>query len=382
MATQKKGQVVLRGGFPVGTRVGLYEAIGDSFTASLPKVGASQRVDKHSEATFDGLEIDKPYFVAAEVDGEWRSRRVVGKDPALTTTPMKRPKLIGPAGREQVVHNVSEERLEHAASLRSQQENPEIISGARASNSTRVRGHAKPSGPLALEHDTTTDRGRQDGLVPLGSKDEPKQLASDTFAGVAVEAAPDRLQQADVPKGTPQASSTELGDAAIIVESEEPPLGDIDPNRASGDSAVGPAGTISPAVLDSKGVAPKSTSKVERQAEKSARRKRSGAKRRPSKRTQAARVKRAKERAAAKTLEKSPGDLTPGTNPLAGEPQPQVETKRPPRKRSARPTRDARTPKRKGDDDAAKAAKRAAKNARERERRAAKKAAQKPPANA
>lgn len=380
MATAKKGQVVLRGGFPTGTRVGLYEAIGDTFTASLPKVGAKQRVDKHSEATFDGLEIGKPYFVAAEVDGEWRSRRVVGKDPALVRGPMKPPRRIG-AG--QVVHNVSEERLENAASLRSQTENPEIISGARASNSTRVRGHAKPTDPLAIEQDTTTDKGRQDGLAPLGSKDEPKQLASDTFAGVAVPAAPDRLQQEDVPKGVPQASATELGDAAILVDVVEPPLGDTDPNRASGDSAVGPAGTVAPVDFEGGEKPPKSTSKVTRDAERSAKRKRAGAKRRPSKKTQRARVRRAEQRNAAERA--TTGDLTPGTNPVADagdEPQTGTPARRPDRARVRRPTRDARTPKRLGDSDAAKAAKRAAKNARERERRAAKRASRRPPANA
>jgi hypothetical protein len=150
-----------------------------------------------------------------------------------------------------------------------------------------------------------------------GEKGAPKQLASDPFAGQAIAATPPggRLQQDEVPKGTPQASSTEAGDAAIIVEVEEVPLGDHDPNRASGDSAVGPAGTVSP-----KNQGDKSTSRVERDAEKSARRKSPKAKRRPSKSQQRKKVDRTVKRAAVRRAEKGPGDLKPGTNPLAGDP--------------------------------------------------------------
>jgi hypothetical protein len=208
---------------------------------------------------------------------------------------------------------------------------------------TRTRGHVPPAQPLALEHQEDSQE-RQDGVKALGEKGAPKQLASDTFAGQAHEATPPegRLQQADVPKGTPQASDTELGDAAIIVEVEEVPLGDHDPNRASGDSAVGPAGTVGPGNQGDE-----STSKVARKAEKSAARKPAGAKRRPTKAQRERKAARARQRAAEKRAAKAPGDLKPGTNPLAGDATRDVPEKPAPNK-GERSTSRAKVPKTKG----------------------------------
>lgn len=301
-------KVCLRGAFPAGTQVGIYERIGDSFSAALPRVKGA-RSSKESIVEIDGLDEGKPYFVAAEVDGEMRVRAVVAKrsEQVSAEPALKPPRTIGDG---QVVHKVDADARKAAPSLRSQREDPVIVTGAR---STRTRGHVPPADKLALEHDTETDQGRQDGIPPLGSKEEPKQLASDTFAGQAIEATPPggRLQQDEVPKGTPQASSTEAGDAAVIVEVEEPPLGDHDPNRASGDSAVGPAGTVSPANQGDK-----STSKIAREAEKSAARKPAG-KRRLTKEQRARKAKRQRERAAEKKAAKAPGTLKPGTDPIA-----------------------------------------------------------------
>lgn len=312
-----KGKFSLRGAFPAGTTVGIYERIGDGFSAALPKV-KSVRSTKESVVEVDGLEENKPYFAAAEVDGEMRVRAVTAKAPELVSAEpaLKPPRMIGD---DQVVHRVDADRRKAAASMRSQREDPQIVTGMKT---TRVRGHVPPPDKLALEHDTKTDKGRQDGIPPLGSKQEPKQLASDTFAGQAIAATPPggRLQQDEVPKGTPQASDTEFGDAAIIVEVSEPELGDHDPNRASGDSAIGPAGTVGPGNQGDK-----STSKVEREAAKRAKRKSPKAKRRPTKAQQARKVERAKQAAAKRRAAKAPGDLTPGTNPLAGDPPREVE---------------------------------------------------------
>jgi hypothetical protein len=244
-------KVVLRGAFPAGTKVGIYERIGDSFTVALPK-RKTGTVSKDSVLEVDGL-APGPYWAAAEVDGELRVRALNAKLP--DGEPGLEPARIRADGSAKP-NPVAKPEL--SPSLRSQREDPEIVTGMK---STRTRGHVPPADKLALEHEPDS-QGRQDGVPSLGEKGAPKQLASDTFAGQAIEASPGRLQQDEVPKGTPQASSTELGDAAVIVEVEEPPLGDHDPNRASGDSAVGPAGTVSP---DDQGE--KSTSRKARDAE-------------------------------------------------------------------------------------------------------------------
>lgn len=337
-----KGRFVLRGGFPAGTSVGIYERVGDTFSQALTKKKTA-RVPKDMVLEVEGLE-EGPYFVAAlvkdDVTGEenMRVRAVTVKPAELVSAQaaLRAPKRR--ADGSAVPNPIADPEL--SPSLRSQREDPEIVTGVRT---TRVRGHVPPSDRLALEHDPKGDGAREDGIPALGSKAEPEQLASDTFAGQAHAATPPggRLQQDEVPAGTPQASDTELGDAAIIVDVKEPELGDHDPNRASGDSAVGPAGTVGPGnLVRAKGgemVAPPSTSRVERDAERRARRKSPNAKRRPSRAEQERRVRRAKEREAAKRAEEAPGDLTPGTNPLAGEP-PAPEVEKPAPNRGARST--------------------------------------------
>ncbi len=301
-----KGSFCLRGGFPAGTKVEIRERVGDNFSQAL-KLVKTAKVSKDSVLEVDGLELG-PYFVAAVVDGELRVRAATAKPGGAV------------GGLEPARHRADGSAIpnpiaapELSPSLRSQREDPEIVTGVKT---TRTRGHVPPSDRLALEHQPDS-QGRQDGIPSLGEKGAPKQLASDTFAGQAIAATPPggRLQQDEVPKGTPQASDTEAGDAAVIVEVSEPPLGDHDPFRASGDSAIGPAGTVSP---DNQG--DKSTTRVRRDAEKAAARKSPNAKRRPSRAQQERKVERTVARAEEKRAEKGPGDLTPGTNPLAGDP--------------------------------------------------------------
>lgn len=226
---QGKGTIEAHVSFAVpGDKIELHVRAGDT-PAPGEKPVKTAKVRKDGFVKFEDVPLG-PYFLIGYVEGvrdgqkvkELRGEAINCKveppAPVKTSPPITDPAL--------------------QAQLRAQT-STEIVTGARTTANSRprnARGHTPPVDPLAHPEEAQ--------LVA----EKGAQLASDTFAGEAVPAAEQPVQQGDVKKGTPQASSTELGDAAVIEERpEEPPLGDIDPDRASGDSALGPAGTVSPA---------------------------------------------------------------------------------------------------------------------------------------
>src|SRR4051812_19151091 len=85
-----KAQVTIRGRFPAGTRVRLVPRNSDVFNP--PGVAlAAAKVDKNSEVTFGGLADGEPYWVAAEIDGQWRSAAVTAKVPVEPKQRQDRP---------------------------------------------------------------------------------------------------------------------------------------------------------------------------------------------------------------------------------------------------------------------------------------------------
>lgn len=85
-----KAQVTIRGRFPAGERVRLVPRNSDVFNAPGNAV-ATAKVGDDSEVTFGGLEDGDPFWVAAEVDGTWRSAAVTAKVPAAPKVRQDRP---------------------------------------------------------------------------------------------------------------------------------------------------------------------------------------------------------------------------------------------------------------------------------------------------
>lgn len=185
---QASARVFVSGGFPAGCDVGLYRRRGDSFSPALPLV-AETKVSERSTAEFRNLDEGDQFWVAGEVEGQWRARSAVAKE--------------APVGKaKQGFDNLDSE------SLRFQREDYEVVTGARNSVNTRMRddrGHRLPQQPLAHEQEAR--------LVP---PEKGAVLASDTHAGSAVPVPVGPLQQEDVPDGVVQASDTEAGTASPL----------------------------------------------------------------------------------------------------------------------------------------------------------------------
>lgn len=234
MATGKKGSITLRGAFPAGTRVGLYERRGDTFAPGDTPVQTA-RVNKDSEVQFTGLDDGAPFFAAAEVDGQLRDRRVTAKIAAPGEQLASADAGIHDKNLSINARKNTRDRQKAAA--------PAIVTGPRGTKAPTSRGHVAPgqgfSDPTAgLALDSKAGReaagarmvgsgliaGEEvphDGsLTPDGSRleDAPENvpLASDTYTGQVEPAPTQGLKQQDVPKGTKQLSDTEYGQAAPI----------------------------------------------------------------------------------------------------------------------------------------------------------------------
>lgn len=180
MATGK-AQVTLHGRFPAGTRLRLVPRNSDFFNPPGVAV-ATAKVDKDSKATFGGLEDGAPFWVAAEVDGQWRSAAVTAKVPVAPKERTDRP-------------STEEARPQQAPGSTAEPDDSKV-----------------PKGENPAPHVRQQD-------VPKGTVQR-----SDTPLGQATPKDPDELQpklpQSEVPAGVFQRSDTPLGEATIIPAAE------------------------------------------------------------------------------------------------------------------------------------------------------------------
>jgi hypothetical protein len=187
-----KAQVTVRGRFPAGERVRLVPRNSDTFHP--PGVAVSTaKVDKTSEVTFGGLDEGATFWVAAEIDGSWRSAAVTAKVPASPKLRMDRP--------------TSEE----------------------AKPAQRERQVEPP--------DTKPSKGETMPAPHMRQQDVPKGTVqrSDTPLGQATPVEPDEFQpkvpQSAVKAGTVQRSDTPHGEATPIPPGEL----DVEPAPAQDD---------------------------------------------------------------------------------------------------------------------------------------------------
>jgi hypothetical protein len=205
-------QVTIRGRFPAGASVGLYDRVGDFFTpAGLGNAVKTAKVSDQGEATFKGLDEGGRYWVAAHVGGQWRHAAVTAKAPPSRRRAAQRP--TGP----------------QAAQTRAQaQAGREIITGPRNTRNTRVRGvHQGPAQSFAHPQvGKPTPQGKREAEPAPAPRIEDvakgTPLASDTATGEAVIVDPKAplpgTKQEDVPKRTQQESDTPHGTATILPE--------------------------------------------------------------------------------------------------------------------------------------------------------------------
>lgn len=177
-----KAQVTIHGRFPAGTRVRLVPRNSDFFNPPGAAVAAA-KVDKSSEVTFSGLEDGAPFWVAAEIDGSWRSAAVTAKVPAEPKKRMPRP-------------------------------------------STEDARPQQAPGAVAEPDDSKVAKGETDPAPHMRQQDVPKGTVqrSDTPLGMATPI-PDGEHSPTVPqsalkKGTVQRSDTPLGEASPIPPGE------------------------------------------------------------------------------------------------------------------------------------------------------------------
>lgn len=177
-----KAQVTIHGRFPADTRVRLVPRNSDFFNPPGNAV-ATAKVGKDSVVTFGGLEDGEAFWVAAEVDEQWRSAAVTAKVPVA---PKKR------------------------------QDRP----------STEEAAPAPPRSPEIELDDTKLPKGETDPAPHMRQQDVPKGTVqrSDTPLGQATpipagEHSP-TVPQSAVKKGTVQRSDTPFGEATPIPPGE------------------------------------------------------------------------------------------------------------------------------------------------------------------
>ena len=239
MATSGSAAVHLSGRFPAGTRVGLYNRAGDFPTAaSLGEEVKTAKVKDDSTVSFDGLPEGETYWVAAEIDGELRTAAVTAK-----AQPDPKARQERPAGAE-------------AAQTRAEGSTRQIVTGARGTANTRVRGHQQPSVPFAYDRVGKPTPSEEKDPFPVPhprtedtTKGTPQR--SDTFTGEATPTDPDELQpqvpQSELPKGTPQRSDTELGEATPVPRDEvQPALKQEDAPKGLVQRSATPEGQVEP----------------------------------------------------------------------------------------------------------------------------------------
>ncbi len=200
--------VTLRGGFPVGTEVGLYPRTGDFFRGGRSVQKGKVGDDGH--VRFDGLEEGDRYWAAAEVDDRVRARAVTAK--------------VQPGAKKALAAKEVRERL-HAT--RPAMPSGQVVSGAR--NTVNSRATSASGAAFASKAAGVPTPKEDQEAEPLphvrqeDARDVPQRSA--TVTGMATPKDPEEIvpapAQSDVPDGTPQRSATKLGVAAPKEKGEE-----------------------------------------------------------------------------------------------------------------------------------------------------------------
>lgn len=216
MAAQKSGiGVRLNGRFSPGTKVSLFERHGTQFDrAHVGNTLARGKVDQQGSVEFLGLQAKRSYWVAAEIDGEWRAVQMTAKEQ--------------PAQKQRLSSDAVGEKLAQTRPPASAVRASTPVTGARSTTDARVV--AGVGAPFAHQQvgKPTPKADREDQPAPYARIEDVSDgtpLRSHTVTGEAHVVNPDlpdgKLRQDQVPDGMPQASSTPLGEATIIGDEDQ-----------------------------------------------------------------------------------------------------------------------------------------------------------------
>lgn len=200
--------VTLKGRFPSGTEVLLYERTGDAVNTAGPVV-ARAKTNSDSETHFSGLQDGHRYFAVGKVDDAQVAVAVTAKNaPAGKVQPQT--EIISPSSGVDGGAPVIEESEPPKGAVEAHPHPNQAQAGKGVQQmSDTPYGQATPVDP------SRPLPGTKQEDVPEGT---PQR--SDTPLGEATVVATDEVQpglaQADVPKGTQQRSATPYGEATII----------------------------------------------------------------------------------------------------------------------------------------------------------------------
>lgn len=197
-------EVVVRGRFPAGTRVELQRRTGDTFAAGANEVVDTATVSKDSEVKFEGLEPGGRYWVAAEVDDEWRWAAVTAKLSPVEKQRTERPDSI--SSRPAQVDEPQDKPRSVPKGVGSEPQpslKQEDVPATQPQRSSTPTGEATPKDP--------------DEFIPTPSqrtvKPNTPQRSSTEFGEAAIKDDEGVLKQEDAPKGLKQRVTGETGQA-------------------------------------------------------------------------------------------------------------------------------------------------------------------------